>query len=269
MNTATSAVLTITSIGLIAGVSGTGLGGLITVLFPSVKDKVMGMFLSFAAGVMFSVVVFDLIPSALELGSRTELIGSLLFGAMFLWVGGAVFRGSGEMNGRGESNGAGVKTGHDRAGYKSRVRLELFKTGLIVALGISIHNLAEGLAIGAGYSAIPSQGLGVALVIGIHDIPEGMAMAAPFMAGMMNRLKIFLLTVLAGLPTALGAFLGAVLGGVSPLVLCLCLGFSSGAMLYVSLFELIPGSLLLTNFPRAFWGLLIGIILGLAIILAM
>ena len=59
----------------------------------------------------------------------------------------------------------------------------LIKTGILVGIGLALHNFPEGLAIGSGFSASPSLGLSLALVIAFHDIPEGISMAVPMKAG--------------------------------------------------------------------------------------
>ena len=49
----------------------------------------------------------------------------------------------------------------------------LLKTGIIVSIGLAIHNFPEGLAIGSGYEASVRLGLSLAIAICFHDIPEG------------------------------------------------------------------------------------------------
>ena len=50
---------------------------------------------------------------------------------------------------------------------------DLLKTGIIVSIGLAIHNFPEGLAIGSGFEASMRLGLGLAIAICLHDIPEG------------------------------------------------------------------------------------------------
>ena len=49
----------------------------------------------------------------------------------------------------------------------------LLKTGIIVSIGLAIHNFPEGLAIGSGLEASTKLGIGLAIAICLHDIPEG------------------------------------------------------------------------------------------------
>ena len=50
---------------------------------------------------------------------------------------------------------------------------DLLRTGIIVSIGLAIHNFPEGLAIGSGFEASLKLGLGLAIAICLHDIPEG------------------------------------------------------------------------------------------------
>ena len=50
---------------------------------------------------------------------------------------------------------------------------DLLKTGIIVSIGLAIHNFPEGLAIGSGFEASMRLGLSLAIAICLHDIPEG------------------------------------------------------------------------------------------------
>ena len=107
---------------------------------------------------------------------------------------------------------------------------------------IAIHNFPEGLAIGSGFEASIKLGYAVALAILLHDIPEGISMAVPMKSGGMSKIKAVILTLLSGVTTGIGAFFGALVGGVSNSVIGICLAFAAGAMLYIVSGELIPES---------------------------
>ena len=97
------------------------------------------------------------------------------------------------------SRGAGGDAG---AGYRA---------ALLVAIGIGLHNLGEGLAIGSAY-AIGSLALGAALVVGfaLHNTTEGLAIVAPVARERSARIgRLLLLGLIAGAPAVLGAWIGA------------------------------------------------------------
>ncbi len=151
---------------------------------------------------------------------------------------------------------------------------ELFMAGVIMALVIALHNLPEGIVIGAGYAAdstkeavvdILGPGLIMAIVIGLHNIPEGMAVSVPLISGGMKKPKAVFLTALSGAPTIIGAMIGYGVGLISPEMLSIALSLASGAMLYVVFGELLPESILMwkSKLPALFllMGLLVGFIL--------
>jgi len=84
------------------------------------------------------------------------------------------------------------------------------RVALLVALGIGLHNLGEGLVIGSAY-AIGSLALGAALVVGfaIHNTTEGLAIVAPVAERPPRVARLALLGLLAGAPAILGAWIGA------------------------------------------------------------
>jgi zinc transporter ZupT len=106
------------------------------------------------------------------------------------------------------------------------------RLALLVAIGIGLHNLGEGLAIGAAYSA-GALALGALLVIGfaIHNTTEGLAIVAPVAAQRPSLARLVALGLIAGAPAIPGAWLGAT--AVSPAMVSLLLGVGVGAIAQV------------------------------------
>lgn len=230
-------------IGASAGIVGTGLGGMIAFFLDTPSKRLLSTLLSFSSGLMIAVVCFDLLPKSFEIGSfACGIMGIILGVAVIIFCEHLIYR---DMESKGKN--------------------ELLKTGILLTVGIALHNLPEGLAIGSGFTAYESYGLGLSLVIALHDIPEGVAMATPLRAGGMDKLKVFMLTLLSGVPTGLGAFIGYLLGGISPMFISICLAFAGGAMLYITCAELIPESVELYKGRISSLGLLFGVILGIVI----
>jgi zinc transporter ZupT len=103
----------------------------------------------------------------------------------------------------------------------------------LIALGIGLHNLGEGLAIGAAF-ATGAAALGSFLVVGftLHNITEGIGIAAPLLRGERPKLRTFFwLALLAGAPTILGTWIGAL--AFSPFLSTLFLSLGAGAILQV------------------------------------
>ncbi|MBR6114209.1 MAG: ZIP family metal transporter [Oscillospiraceae bacterium] len=151
-------------------------------------------------------------------------------------------------------------------------RSGLFLAGLVMAAAIALHNVPEGMVIGASFARTVDQilsnrgGIIMAVVIGLHNIPEGMAVAVPLISGGMSKWHSVGITALSGAPTILGAVLGFLIGTISPTALVISLSFASGAMLYVVFGELLPESILMWKSKLPATAVILGLLTGLIII---
>jgi zinc transporter ZupT len=81
---------------------------------------------------------------------------------------------------------------HRRAHLEARiVDKRLLRTGLLLATGITIHNIPESIAVGAGYMHMPKFGIFVAMAIMLHNIPAGIATALPLCRSGLSKLHSF------------------------------------------------------------------------------
>lgn len=205
----------------------TVLGGLFVILFRKPHERLVAFLLSLAAGVMLAVVSVDLLPSALEQGTPLGTVCGFAFGVLLL----ASF-----------DNWLSRRRSHRRRSSTKNKQADYVRMGLLVALGIALHDLPEGLAIGAGFAATHDLGASLAIAIGLHNIPEGIGMSAPLLMGGWKPWRIILLCLAVALVTPLGTLLSLVLLRVSPRFIALCLAFAAGAMVFVVADELIPVS---------------------------
>ena len=202
-------------LGGIVGMAGTVLGGVIALLIGK-RVKESRPFLAFAGGLMVAVVFFDmLIESAAIAGIVTTCIGTVLGGAAFALI--SPF----------------ISHNHDHS---------LYATGILVLIGIALHNIPEGLAIGSSLMESERLAIVLSLLMLIHNIPEGLAVCLPLRLSGMPVVKILFLASLTGLPTVVGALIGTAVGSLSQRMVALCIAFAGGAMLYISLKELIPAA---------------------------
>ena len=146
-------------------------------------------------------------------------------------------------------------------------RASLYVAGLVMACAIALHNVPEGMTIGASFAApdgaLESTGMVMAVLIGLHNIPEGMAVAVPLLSGGMSRIRAILITAACALPTVLGAWLGYWLGDIGPLGLAVSLSLASGAMLYVVFGEILPQSVLMHRSKTPAFFVILGMLIGL------
>jgi len=107
-----------------------------------------------------------------------------------------------------------------------------FTLALLIAIGIGLHNLGEGVAIGAAYSA-GALALGAFLVIGfaLHNTTEGLAIVAPVAHGRASLWRLAALGLIAGAPAVLGAWIGA--GAYNASIAAFLFGFGAGAIVQV------------------------------------
>ena len=270
----------------LAGMGGTGLGGLVACLFRRDSSKTVSLLLSFAAGVMTSVVCFDLLAEALHTSASTSTVFLVVAGVLVGYVVIALLNAVIDRHTNHEV--AHIDENHPKTADSleelthanhlhehiegRQPRSGLFLAGLVMAAAIALHNVPEGMVIGASFARSAGEilanrgGLTMAIVIGLHNVPEGMAVAVPLISGGMKKWKSVLITAFTGFPTILGAVLGFVLGAMGTTALAVSLSFASGAMLYVVFGELLPESILMWKSKLPAAATIVGILTGVLII---
>lgn len=131
------------------------------------------------------------------------------------------------------------------------------KMGLLMAIGISLHDLPEGMSVAAGYSIAENTGAIIALAIGVHNIPEGMAITVPFLLGGATPPAIIMLVAAVSLITPLGTLAGLGLIGLSRTLIPFLMALAAGAMSYLTGKEIVP-SAWQKNPPLTLTGLVAG-----------
>ena len=265
----------------LAGIGGTGLGGVIGALFKRDSKRTVSLLLSFAGGVMTSIVCFDLIDSAIDTKTNIFIIAlGIIFGVVMVYLLNLYIDRvtNHEVRHIGKNHPATaddldeiIHSNHLSVHIRKHDdRVSLFVAGVIMACAIALHNLPEGMTIGASYAnsngLMHGSALVLAVLIGLHNIPEGMAIAVPLINGGVKRRMAILVTALTGAPTIVGALLGYWLGDIGPLGLALSLSFASGAMLYVVFGEILPQSILMYRSKLPAFFVIIGMLLGLIVI---
>ena len=279
----------VTVVTLLSGAGGTGLGGLGGALFNSESNRVVSLLLAFAGGVMSAIVCFDLLAEAAEAAEGATDIGVWLV-VLAVVAGVVIVYGLNHLI----DNKTRKEVPHTDASDHPKThddldelvhadhlaehrrnkdsKLSLVIAGIVMACAIALHNIPEGMTIGASFAASDSLLLGsgmiMAVLIGLHNIPEGMAVSVPLISGGMKKPRAVLLTAACGLPTLLGAWLGLWLGDIGPLGLAASLGFASGAMLYVVYGEILPEAYLLYRSKAPAFAAMGGMLLGLVLIFA-
>ena len=245
-----SPLLNILILSLLASL-GTGLGGLIAVIRRPGRRS-YGLLMGITAGVMISLAFLELVAEAWkQAGYITATIGFTI-GAVFMFLLDhfAPHMRFGEREVRGETavhqprthmgprpggRGFGRLYRHDRV-YDTK----LVTTAVPLAVGITLHNLPEGISIGAGYLHDAKFGIFIAIAILLHNIPEGIATALPLCKGGVCRWDAFRVAFLSGLAEPVGALLASLFLVNFRILLPGALAFAGGVMVFITLDELIP-----------------------------
>ena len=208
---------------LVAGLA-TGIGGLIVVFLGRISDRFVAGSMGFASGVMLLVSFLNLFVEALDLTSYLNVSLAFVVGSILMILFDSVLP-------------------HFELGKREDgvVKSKLLKSGVLILIGITLHNIPEGVIISAAYSHLPELGVLIAVAVFFHNVPEGIATAIPLISGGSKKRDVILLTFISGLAEPLGAILGGtLLINASDEIIGIALSFAAGVMTYITADEIIP-----------------------------
>lgn len=207
-------------ISTIAGLA-TTLGSLLVLLFGKPQERVLASLLAGSGGVMLAVVSVDLLPSAWKIGPPLQVGVGFALGLLFMFL---------------ADQRLNISTNTLPLSRRQRLK----RTGLLVAAGIALHDIPEGMAIAVSQETASNLGFLIAIAIALHNLPEGMATAAPLKMAKIRRWKILLLNIGIAFFTPFGALLGLLALESVQNSLAFFLSFAAGAMTFLVFAELIP-----------------------------
>jgi ZIP family zinc transporter len=177
--------------------------------------------IGFSAGIMILVSVLELIPEATAVMGFRATLTSAALGAAALWVMHLILP-------------------HSHLFPETAlVNRALFRAAYLVAFGLILHDVPEGFAMANAYVASPALGVLVSVAIALHNLPEEFAMSVPA-AMLRSRRFLYGAAALSALAEPLGAIIGLVAVGLAPALNAHFMAFAAGAMVFVSIHELIP-----------------------------
>lgn len=234
---------------LLAGLA-TAVGGLIVLFLRRINDRIVSLSMGFASGVMLMVAFNNLFLEAEKILVHIELISFFAVGTILMM---ALDLAIPHIE----------PTRRKENGQTERMR----RSGVLIAIGITLHNLPEGFVIAASYIFNPILGLIITVAIMLHNIPEGIATAIPLSEAGTKPLKIAIITLLSGMAEPVGALVGtAALSLFTPrIVIGYSLVFAAGVMTYITADELIPVAHEYGFKHTVSVGLLLGIIFALVV----
>jgi len=185
------------------------------------RDWAIALGIGFSAGIMLLISFLELIPEAAETASLPAVLAAVLLGGVLLF-----------------SLHLIVPHVHlvDEAGERGA---QMLKSAYLVVLGLVLHDLPEGFAMANSFVSAPSLGVLVAVAIALHNLPEEFAMAVP---AVLTKRKRFLYgsAILSALAEPVGAIIGLIAVDLVPALNAMFMAFAAGAMIFVSVHELIP-----------------------------
>ena len=227
----------------LAGLS-TLLGTIFIIFQPKNKESILITSLSFAAGVMLTVSISDLLPSSIASLSQTFYIIPSMIICMIGFV-------------------IGVITSMTIDDKLPDQQNHLKRVGIISMFVIILHNIPEGIATFLTSNTNTSLGITLTIAIALHNIPEGISISVPIYYATKSRFQAFIYTLISGLSEPFGAILAALFLShwISSTMMGLLYAFIAGIMTHIALYELLPTSWNYHQFKKTIWAFLIGILI--------
>lgn len=225
---------------------GVAMGILLLYLFNIQNKRIIGMLFGGTSGIMVAMICFDILPEALHIGNQTILL---------LGVGAGVL------------GGLLLEDATDTIISKLHIRKGgAMGTGIVLLLGIALHNIPEGFALGTIALTSPETVIQFAIVICLHSIPEAIAIAIPMKLSKMKLKWLLITPVLLGGIMGIGAILGYVVSQIASALITFALGGAAGIILYIVCDELIPESRKIWNGRMTSIATVVGIIIGMLLV---
>ena len=223
----------------------TGLGA-VPVHYVKNNSKVLRAFsCAFAGGMMISASVFSLAQEGISLKDKIPMapymvILGLLLGSCFFWL------------------TEKMVSEHDT---QPLARSQGFsKRSLLIFIVMFLHSIPEGIAIGVGFATGNLQfGLVMAIAISVHNIPEGIAISLPMKAENASTTRCALASILSSIPQPIMAVPAAILAWMFQPLLPIGLGFAGGAMIHMTISELLPEAIEEGGKCLTAWGVMLGL----------
>jgi ZIP family zinc transporter len=177
--------------------------------------------IGFSAGIMILISVLELVPESIAITGVSAALTTVILSAGVVWA-------------------AHLAIPHlHLAGEKAMPDWALMKSAYLVVFGLLLHDVAEGFAMANAYIASPGLGITVAVAIALHNLPEEFAMSVPAVS-LRSKRFLFGAALFSALAEPMGAIIGLAAVGIAPSMHAHFLAFAAGAMIFVSIHELVP-----------------------------
>nr|MDO8109242.1 zinc transporter ZupT [Candidatus Sigynarchaeota archaeon] len=259
---------------LLAGLS-TGIGALIAYFIKQPKLVYLSFGLGLSAGVMIYVSFVELLPQGFKTIGEFWTVVIFFLGMLMVWLM-EKYIPENPMN-EDDIAKMACETTPELAEKKSEKPKDprLMKTGLLIAVVITIHNFPEGMASFATALHAPNLAILIAIAIAIHNIPEGIAVSIPICYATNDKKKAVKWSFLSGLTEPIGAVITALFllpilsdAALSNAIINGLLAWIAGIMAFISLDQILPTATKYQSGHAAIGGVVAGmIIMALSLVL--
>ena len=207
-------------------------------LHPSWISKLV----SFAVGALLGAVFLELLPHALETGSAESVMTTVLIGLLvfFLLEKLVLWRHSHDHGADAAEREHDLPHGHSHEGHDGHGGDDHGRSGLMILIGNSVHNLCDGIVIAASFLADTTLGIATTLAIVAHAIPQQVGDFAVLLHSGYGRRKAFAFNLATGCATVAGGLAGYFALADMARILPTVLAIAAASLLYVAVADLIP-----------------------------
>lgn len=211
--------LVVVIIAALAGSVFSLIGGFYLVYGGKGADTIQRLAVPFAAGALLAAAFVDLLPEAIEAAPGRATLLWALGGILFFFV-----------------LERGLRWFHHHHAHQN----ENNASQSLIVIGDTIHNLIDGVAIGAAFLVNPATGIVATIAVAAHEIPQEVGDFGLLLAKGMRRRMVVLVNLLSAFVTVLAAVVVVVFEGQIGLPITAMLALTAGFFIYIAVSDIIP-----------------------------
>jgi len=231
------------AIGTITALTGTSAGIFLAYSLIGKKDDLKGVILGILGGFMLALVFVDFLPESFKSGSPASSIIGLAAGILLSYI-------FSKLLGKAHLD-------HNDSGESKSLH-----SSIIMSVGIALHNVPSGVALGALFDNSLTAGLLLMAALILHGIPESIALGVFFKESGLKKSTVLLISLLISLPMGIGSLIGRTVEKLIPYALSVSIAFAAGLIAYIILSEVLPHANRLCSKKALSWEVAAGLVLG-------
>ncbi|HEX2944386.1 MAG TPA: ZIP family metal transporter [Clostridia bacterium] len=230
-------------IGTMTALIGTSAGILLAYTLIGKKDNLKGVILGILGGFMLALVMVDFLPEAFRNGSPVSSVTGLASGILLSYFFNKLL---------------------DKAhlDHNDSSESKSLHSSIIMSVGIGLHNIPSGMALGAVFDSSLTSGLLLMAALILHGIPESIALGVFFKESGLKKITVLIISLLISVPMGIGSLIGRAVEKLIPYALSVSIAFAAGLIAYIILSEVLPHANRLCSKKALSWEVAAGLVLG-------